>query len=181
MVAHAIIACERFLIFTADDHAHYAFFASKMILNADGHLSSKPYSFGGPTCPAERRKWLEGRVPSKWPLPCGHCSTKGRCNCGYALQKWRLQQQQLSETDYAKVPQAPTPLLIPPLNQPAHLLAARAPGENAENAQDEGAQGPRMPEQRKTTEGPSGAVGGQVKRQPVIVRPTTFMERRSSA
>jgi hypothetical protein len=51
----------------------------------------------------------------------------------------------------AQVPQAPTPLLIPPLNQLALLLAARAPGENAENAQDEVAQGPRMPEQRKIT------------------------------
>ncbi len=36
----------------------------------------------------------------------------------------------------AQVPQAPTPLLIPPLNQLALLLAARDPGENAENAQD---------------------------------------------
>ena len=43
MVAHAIIARERFLTFTADDHAHYAFIASTMILNADGHLSPKPY------------------------------------------------------------------------------------------------------------------------------------------
>ncbi len=50
-----------------------------------------------------------------------------------------------------QVPQAPTPLLIPPLNQLALLLAARAPGENAENVQDEVAQGPRMPEQRKIT------------------------------
>ncbi len=49
------------------------------------------------------------------------------------------------------MPQAPAPLLIPPLNQLALLLAARAPGENAENAQDEVAQGPRMPEQRKIT------------------------------
>ena len=47
-----------------------------------------------------------------------------------------------------QVPQAPTPLLIPPLNRLALLLAARAPGENAENAQDEVAQGP---EQRKIT------------------------------
>ena len=47
-----------------------------------------------------------------------------------------------------QVPQAPTPLLIPPLNQLALLLVARAPGENAENAQDEVAQGP---EQRKIT------------------------------
>ena len=42
-------------------------------------------------------------------------------------------------------------LLTPPINKLALLLAARAPGENAENAQDEGAQGPRMPEQRKIT------------------------------
>jgi hypothetical protein len=42
MVANAIIACKRFLTFTADNHAHYAFFASKMILNNDGHLSSTP-------------------------------------------------------------------------------------------------------------------------------------------
>ena len=50
-----------------------------------------------------------------------------------------------------QVPQAPTPLLIPPLNQLAQLRAARAPGENAENAQDEVVQGLRMPDQRKIT------------------------------
>jgi hypothetical protein len=50
-----------------------------------------------------------------------------------------------------QVPRAPTPLLIPPLNQLALLLVARDPGENAENAQDEVAQGPRMPDQRKIT------------------------------
>ena len=32
MVAHAIIACELFLTFTADYHAYYAFIASKMFL-----------------------------------------------------------------------------------------------------------------------------------------------------
>ena len=50
----------------------------------------------------------------------------------------------------AQVPQALTTLLIPPLNQPAQLRAARAHGENAENAQDE-VEGPRMPDQRKIT------------------------------
>ena len=29
MVAHAIIACESFLTFTADDHTHYAFFGQQ--------------------------------------------------------------------------------------------------------------------------------------------------------
>jgi hypothetical protein len=33
-------------------------------------------------------------------------------------------------------PQAKSPLLIPPLNQLAQLRAARAHGENAENAQE---------------------------------------------
>ena len=50
-----------------------------------------------------------------------------------------------------QVPQAPTPLLIPPLNQLAHLQlpAARAHGENAENAQE--GRGLRMPDQRRIT------------------------------
>jgi hypothetical protein len=48
-------------------------------------------------------------------------------------------------------PQANSPLLIPPLNQLAQLRAARAHGENAENAQEEAAQGLRMLDQRRIT------------------------------
>ena len=48
-------------------------------------------------------------------------------------------------------PQANSPLLIPPLNQLAQLRAARAHGENAENAQEEAAQGLRMLDQRRFT------------------------------
>ena len=48
-----------------------------------------------------------------------------------------------------QVPQVTTPLLIPPLNQLAQLPAARAHGENAENAQ-EGC-GLRMSDQRRIT------------------------------
>ena len=48
-------------------------------------------------------------------------------------------------------PQVHSPLLIPPLNQLAQLRAAGAHGENAENAQEEAAQGLRMLDQRKIT------------------------------
>jgi hypothetical protein len=48
-------------------------------------------------------------------------------------------------------PQVNSPLLIPPLNQLAQLRAARAHGENAENAQEEAAQGLRMLDQRRIT------------------------------
>jgi hypothetical protein len=48
-----------------------------------------------------------------------------------------------------QVPQVPTTLLIPPLNQLG--LHTRAHGENAENSQDEVVQGPRMLDQRKIT------------------------------
>ena len=48
-------------------------------------------------------------------------------------------------------PQFNSPLLIPPLNQLAQLRAARAHGENAENAQEEAAQGLRMLDQRRIT------------------------------
>ena len=48
-------------------------------------------------------------------------------------------------------PQVKSPLLIPPLNQLAQLRAARAHGENAENAQEEAAQGLRMLDQRRIT------------------------------
>ena len=48
-------------------------------------------------------------------------------------------------------PQANSPLLIPPLNQLAQLRAARAHGENAENAQEEAAQGLRLLDQRRIT------------------------------
>jgi hypothetical protein len=48
------------------------------------------------------------------------------------------------------VPQVTTtPLLIPPLNQQAQLPAARAHGENAENAQE--GRGLLMPDQRRIT------------------------------
>ena len=48
-------------------------------------------------------------------------------------------------------PQVNSPLLIPPLNQLAQLRAARAHGENAENAQEEAAQGLRMLDKRRIT------------------------------
>ena len=48
-------------------------------------------------------------------------------------------------------PQVNSPLLISPLNQLAQLRAARAHGENAENAQEEAAQGLRMLDQRRIT------------------------------
>jgi hypothetical protein len=48
-------------------------------------------------------------------------------------------------------PQVHSPLLIPPLNQLAQLRAAGAHGENAENAQEEAAQGLRMLGQQKIT------------------------------
>jgi hypothetical protein len=48
-------------------------------------------------------------------------------------------------------PQVNSFLLIPPLNQLAQLCAARAHGENAENAQEEAAQGLRMLDQRRIT------------------------------
>jgi hypothetical protein len=48
-----------------------------------------------------------------------------------------------------QVPQVTTPLLIPPLNQLAQMPAARAHGENAENAQE--GRGLRMPDQRRST------------------------------
>ena len=69
------------------------------------------------------------------------------------IQEYKCAEQHAAPADPAadQVPQAPTPLLIPPLNQLAQLRAARAHGENAENAQDEDIQGPRMPDQRKIT------------------------------
>ena len=50
-----------------------------------------------------------------------------------------------------QAPQASTPLLTPPLDHLALLQAARAHGENAENAQDRDGHDLRMPDQRKIT------------------------------
>jgi hypothetical protein len=50
MTAYAITACEHFLTFTPEDHAHYAFIDSTMITNVDGHLSpQRNRSWIGPT------------------------------------------------------------------------------------------------------------------------------------
>ena len=57
----------------------------------------------------------------------------------YKCAEWRSQDPAVEIRAPAapaadQVPQATTPLLIPPLNQLAQLPAARAHGENAENA-----------------------------------------------
>jgi hypothetical protein len=81
----------------------------------------------------------------------------------YKCAEWQSQEvlanvaRQSQEPDAAgraapavdQVPQVTTPLLIPPLNQLALLSAARAHGENAENAQE--GRGSRMPDQRIIT------------------------------
>jgi hypothetical protein len=66
----------------------------------------------------------------------------------YNCAEWRTQDPAIEMRAPAtsgadQVPQVTTPLLIPPLNQLAQLPAARAHGENAENAQE--GRGLRMP------------------------------------
>lgn len=88
-----------------------------------------------------------------------------------APDTWSNSQLQALATAHAKLiqeykcaEQHAAPALIPPplrpgphnslylpLNKLAQLRAARTHGENAENAQDEDIQGPRMPDQRKIT------------------------------
>jgi hypothetical protein len=72
----------------------------------------------------------------------------------YKCAEWRSQDPAVEIRAPAapaadQVPQVTTPLLIPPLNQLAQLPAARAHGENAENAQE--GRGLRMPDQRQIT------------------------------
>jgi hypothetical protein len=72
----------------------------------------------------------------------------------YNCAEWRTQDPAIEMRAPAtsgadQVPQVTTPLLIPPLNQLAQLPAARAHGENAENAQE--GRGLRMPDQRRIT------------------------------
>ncbi len=72
------------------------------------------------------------------------------------IQEYRCVERQLQGPAPAdpvvdQGPQVNSPLLIPPLDQLAQLRAARAHGENAENAQEEAAQGLRMLDQRRIT------------------------------
>jgi len=69
----------------------------------------------------------------------------------YRCVEWQSQGPSPAAPVVDQGPQVNSPLLIPPLNQLAQLRAARAHGENAENAQEEAAQGLRMLDQRRIT------------------------------